>query len=143
MILQELEFGSERYQSACRLREAVLRRPLGLPLSEDDLRGEAGQLHFAMFADQELVACVTAVPLSVTEARIRQTAVAPAYQQQGVASDMMRRVEAILADRGYTSLSLNARKSAINFYSKLGYATVGEEFTEVTVPHQKMIKQLT
>jgi ribosomal protein S18 acetylase RimI-like enzyme len=143
VILQELEFGSERYKSACRLREAVLRRPLGLPLSEDDLRGEAQQLHFAMFAEQELIACVTAVPLSATQARIRQTAVAPAYQQQGVASDMMRRVEAILAGRGYTSLSLHARKSAIGFYRKLGYAAVGKEFIEVTVPHQKMIKKLT
>lgn len=142
MIFQELEFGSEQYRSACRLRDAVLRRPLGLPLSEDDLRGEAEQLHFAMFADQELVACVTAVPLSTTGARIRQTAVAPAYQQRGVASDMMRQVEANLAARGYTSLSLHARKSAIGFYKKLGYATVGEEFMEVTVPHHKMIKKL-
>ncbi|UCH46915.1 MAG: GNAT family N-acetyltransferase [Betaproteobacteria bacterium] len=143
MILQELEFGSEQYRSACRLREAVLRRPLGLPLSEADLRDEGNQLHFAMFADQELVACVTAVPISTNEAKIRQTAVAPAYQQRGVASDMMRQVEAILAARGYTSLSLHARKSAIGFYRKLGYATVGEEFIEVTVPHQKMIKKLT
>jgi predicted GNAT family N-acyltransferase len=56
---------------------------------------------------------------------------------------MMRRVEAILAGRGYTSLSLHARKSAIGFYRKLGYAAVGKEFIEVTVPHQKMIKKLT
>ncbi|UCD69425.1 MAG: GNAT family N-acetyltransferase [Betaproteobacteria bacterium] len=143
MIVQELQFGSEQYRSARQLRESVLRRPLGLPLSEDDLRGEAGQLHFAMLADQELVACVTALPLSVTEARIRQTAVAPAYQRQGVASHMMRKVEAILAARGYTSLSLHARISAIGFYRKLGYAAVGKQFIEVTVPHQKMVKQLT
>lgn len=142
MILQEIKFDSWQYRCACRLREAVLREPLGLLLSEDDLRGEAGQLHFGMFAGQEMVACVSAAPISATQARIRQTAVAPDYQQQGVASDMMRQVEAILADRGYTTLSLHARKSAIGFYLKLGYSTVGEEFIEITVPHQKMIKEL-
>ena len=142
MILRELEFGSGQYQSACRLREKVLRQPLGLRLSDADLRGEAEQLHFGMFADDELMACVTAAPLSANEARIRQTAVAPGHQGQGVARDMMRQVEAILADRGYTILSLHARKSAVGFYLKLGYMTVGGEFIEVTVPHQKMIKHL-
>lgn len=142
MILQELEFGSKQYRLACRLREAVLRWPLGLPLSDDDTSGEAEQLHFAMFAEQELVACVTAVPLSVSEAKLRQTAVAPDYQQQGVAREMMRQVEAILAARGYTSLSLHARKSAVGFYEKLGYEAVGREFVEVTIPHRKMIKTL-
>lgn len=119
-----------------------MRQPLGLPLSDDDLHGESEQLHFGMFADQQLVACVTAVPLSASEAKIRQTAVAPDYRQRGVASDMMRQVEAILATRGYTKLTLHARKSAVGFYLKLGYTTVGEGFIEVTVPHQKMIKNL-
>ncbi len=142
MILRELEFGSGQYRSACRLRETVLREPLGLLLSEADLRGEAEQLHFGMYADEELVACVTAVPVAATKARIRQTAVAPGYQRQGVARDMMRQVEAILAAHGYTTLSLHARTSAVGFYLKLGYTTVGDEFIEVTVPHQKMIKKL-
>jgi len=143
VIFREIKFGSWQYRSACELREAVLRFPLGLPLSEQDLQGEAEQLHFAMFADNdELVACVIAVPLSADQARIRQTAVAPQYQKRGLASKMMRELEAILATRGFTSISLHARASAISFYEKLGYEAVGEEFTEVTIPHRKMVKRL-
>ena len=142
MILREIEFGSQQYRSACQLREAVLRLPLGLALAEDDLRGEAEQLHFGLFSEGELVACVIAVPLSADEARIRQTAVAPQFQRQGLASAMMRELEVILCARGFTSLSLHARTSAAGFYEKLGYGVVGEEFVEVTIPHRKMVKKL-
>ncbi len=142
MILEEIEFGSERYRTACRLRQAVLRVPLGLSLDEEDLHSESEQLHFGLFDHQKLVACVTAVPLSANEAKIRQTVVLPSRQRQGLASNMMRRVEGILAARGYTLLSLHARSSVVGFYEKLGYQKVGEEFIEVTIPHQKMVKEL-
>ena len=141
-MLRQIDFGTDLYRLACELREAVLRRPLGLPLGDDDLRGEAEQLHFGLFVDNELVACVTAVPLSVDAARIRQTAVAPRHRRQGLASTMMRELEANLFARGFTKLSLHARKCAVGFYEKLGYEVVGKEFTEVTIPHQKMVKRL-
>ena len=143
VILQEIEFGSEKYSSACRLRETVLRIPLGLVLSEDDLRGEDKQLHFGLFFGEQLVACVVAVPLSANEAKIRQIAVDPSCQRQGLASEMMRQLEKNLAARGFISLSMHARSSAIDFYKKLGYEPVGEEFIEVTIPHRRMIKKLT
>lgn len=142
MILREIEYGSDLYDCACRLREAVLRRPLGLPLSDDDLRGEERQLHFGLFLEDRLVACVTAVPLSTSEARIRQTAVAPSFQRQGLASEMMRQVEAQLAARGFTSLTMHARSSAVGFYQKLGFRVIGDEFIEVTIPHRVMVKAL-
>ena len=143
MILQKIDFGSEKYRLACRLREKVLRIPLGLLLSENDLHGEEKQLHFGLFFDEQLVACVVAVPLSANEARIRQTAVDPSFQRQGLASEMMRQLEKDLAARGFTSLSMHARSSAFDFYRKLGYEPVGEEFIEVTIPHRRMVKKLT
>jgi len=35
-----------------------------------------------------------------------------------------------------------ARVSAVEFYEKLGYAIVGGEFVEVTIPHRKMEKSV-
>lgn len=119
-----------------------MRTPLGLLLSENDLRGEDKQLHFGLFADDQLVACVVAVALSAGEARIRQTAVEPSRQRQGLASTMMRQLEKNLAARGFTLLSMHARSNAIGFYRKLGYEAVGDEFVEVTIPHRKMVKRL-
>jgi predicted GNAT family N-acyltransferase len=55
---------------------------------------------------------------------------------------MMRQVEAQLAARGFTSLSMHARSSAVGFYEKLGFRVVGGEFVEVTIPHRVMVKAL-
>jgi predicted GNAT family N-acyltransferase len=125
------------------LRDEVLRAPLGLPLSEDDLKGEADQLHFGLFDDDELAACVTAIALTTDHAKIRQTAVAAAYQRQGLGRRIVMQLEAALAERGFVSLSLHARSTAVGFYQKLGYETVGDEFIEVSIPHRKMAKRLT
>jgi len=141
-IFRQIEYGSAYYRQALCLRETVLRAPLGLTLGEADLRGEDGQLHFGLFAGDRIIACVVAVPVSAAEAKIRQTAVEPAHQRQGLASAMMRQLEADLAARGIRRLSLHARTGAIGFYEKLGYQAEGEEFVEVTMPHRKMVKRL-
>jgi predicted GNAT family N-acyltransferase len=143
MFFREISFGSDQYRCACALREAVLRAPLGLPLSADDLQGEAVQLHFGLFADAgELLACVIAIAVSVDLAKIRQTAVSPAYRRQGLGRRLMTELESALAERNFTSLILHARSTAVGFYEQLGYDTVGGEFIEITIPHRKMVKQL-
>ncbi|HKA35579.1 MAG TPA: GNAT family N-acetyltransferase, partial [Thermoanaerobaculia bacterium] len=127
----------------CRLREEVLRRPLGLPLSERDRIGEENQLHFGLFeSGKELVACAVVVRLSPAEARIRQMAVSPLHQRKGLGQRLMAGIERDLRARSFTTLVLNARKSAVGFYEKLGYTEVGEEFVDLTVPHVKMSKSV-
>jgi predicted GNAT family N-acyltransferase len=34
------------------------------------------------------------------------------------------------------------RKHTVDFFEKLGYQTVGEEFIEITIPHFEMHKEL-
>jgi len=40
VAFREIAFGISEYRLECRLREEVLRRPLGLSLSGEDLAGE-------------------------------------------------------------------------------------------------------
>lgn len=138
---RQFVYGSEEYLRACRLRNAVLRVPLGLSLRDEDLAGEAAQLHFGLFsADGTLMACVSAVPLSATRAKVRQMAVAPESQGQGLGHRVMIELEAALKTLGYRQLELHARQTAVGFYAKLGYGVVGEEFLEVGIPHLAMEK---
>ena len=76
MTVQEITFASEDYRLACELRQAVLRAPLGMNLYDEDLSQEREQLHFGIFDESRcLLACVVAVPVSGTEAKLRQMAV--------------------------------------------------------------------
>ena len=143
MTFREIRFGTEDYAAERRLREQVLRRPLGLELSEEDLAGEENQLHFGLFEPGgELVACAAAVVVSPAEARIRQMAVAPARQGKGLGQRLMEGMEKDLRARGVRVFALNARRSAVGFYEKLGYAIAGDEFVDLTVPHFRMTKKV-
>jgi len=37
---------------------------------------------------------------------------------------------------------MHARKTAIGFYEKSGYSVIGDEFTEVGIPHFEMVKKI-
>jgi ribosomal protein S18 acetylase RimI-like enzyme len=99
-------------------------------------------MHFGLFESGRLVTCVIAAPVSDVEAKIRQMAVAPESQGRGQGRLILEQLESMLADRGISHLWMHARKEAIGFYEKLGYATTGREFTEVGIAHIKMEKYL-
>lgn len=141
MVFREIVFGTDEYRKECGLRNDVLRKPLGLSLTVEELAEEEDHLHFGLFEPGDnLVACVVAIKLSPTDARIRQMAVSPMHQRRGLGKRIMNELEADLRSRGFTTLVLHARASAVGFYKKLGYAVIGDEFIDVTVAHFRMAK---
>ena len=121
----------------------MLRRPIGRSLYDEDLTIENIQLHFGLFIAEDLVACVIALPVSATEAKIRQMAVSHKNQAQGFGRIIIAHLESELARRGCTDFHLHSRISAAGFYQKLGYVLVDPEFTEIGIPHVRMQKSLT
>jgi hypothetical protein len=73
---------------------------------------------------------------------MRQVAVVPELQGQGIGRAMVEYSEALARTVGFTRMILHARETAVAFYEKLGYAKVGERFVEVTIPHWAMAKRL-
>jgi ribosomal protein S18 acetylase RimI-like enzyme len=142
MTFAEIPYGSEAYLEECALRHEVLRLPIGLSLHDEDLSNEGDQLHFGLFDDDKLVACVIAVLLSPNEAKIRQMAVGPEHQGRGFGRQIIEGLERHLVERGVTYFSMHARMTAVGFYEKLGYSKVGEEFSEVGIPHVRMEKRV-
>ena len=74
--------------------------------------------------------------------RLRQMAVMNDLQGKGIGRALMQFAENLARDRGYKKISMHARKNAAGFYEKMGYKKVGEEFTEITIPHYVMEKEL-
>jgi predicted GNAT family N-acyltransferase len=141
--IKEFRYSSDVYQKALSLRYEVLRKPLGLEWTQKDLEAEDKQLHFGLFsANEDLIACVTVVPLDKNTAKIRQMAVAAGLRGKGLGAQLIREVEQILRAKGFNRIEMNTRKTAIGFYEKLGYVIEGDEFLEVTIPHIKMTKNL-
>jgi predicted GNAT family N-acyltransferase len=125
------------------LRNRVLRSPLGLRLSEQDVRDEGEQVHLAAMDEQGNVVGCALIAFDRNTARIRQMAVEEAYRSRGIGTELLRRAEDAVRTRKVRSVTLHARLSARGFYERLGYTAVSEVFTEVTIPHIAMQKDLT
>lgn len=136
-------FNSEEYRQTVRLRDEVLRAPLGLTFTPEQLAAEANDLHLACFARGQLAGCLILTPQDRGAIKMRQVAVSPLVQKQGVGTILVRASEQIAAERGYQRMVLHARETAVPFYLRLGYEVAGEPFEEVTVPHRAMFKTLT
>jgi predicted GNAT family N-acyltransferase len=124
------------------LRNRVLRKPLGLMLSEQDLQGEDEEAHLvAMDGTGTMVGCVL-IAFTENGARIRQIAIEERYRGRGIGTKLMKGAEQIVRDRDLGAVTLHARQTARRFFEKLGYAAVSDVFIEVTIPHVKMEKIL-
>jgi GNAT superfamily N-acetyltransferase len=69
-------------------------------------------------------------------------AVHPSMQRKGLGASIMNFAENVARGAGYTKMVLNARKTAANFYQKLGYEVNTGEFIEVNLPHLGMVKSI-
>ncbi|MBC6906518.1 N-acetyltransferase [Saccharophagus sp. K07] len=143
MTLKQIQFGSREYHDCLTLRSHVLREPLGLVLSPEDLAGEDQQYHFAAFADGALIGCVICKPIAPDRIKLRQMAVTEQMRGQGIGRALVLFAEQTVAALGFHSIELSARLPAAGFYQALGYQAKGSAFLELGVPHIKMQKQIS
>ena len=141
-VVFEVEHQSAGYRECVALRLAVLRTPLGLSFTDDELAGEVSSIHLACQEEGRLVGCLVLVPLADGLIKMRQVAVSPQAQGLGVGRSLVESSEELARSRGFTLMTLHARTTAVPFYERLGYHKRGEEFEEVTVPHWEMEKSL-
>ena len=135
-------YGSAEHAATVALRGEVLRKPLGLHFSEEQLRAESGDHHLACFRSGRIVACLVLSPLSDGVMKMRQVAVAADCQRRGIGTTLVLYAERFAARLGCCEMTMHAREAAVPFYAKLGYSTVGERFIEVSIPHFEMRKRL-
>ena len=142
LTLCEIDIGSPEYHAAVRLREKVLRAPLGLVFSEAELAVEPDCFHLAAIAEGEVVAILLLQPIEAGTVRMRQVAVNPDRQRSGSGSQLVRFAEGFAREHGFRRMVAHARGTAVGFYQRLGYATEGESFMENTIPHVLVAKAL-
>jgi predicted GNAT family N-acyltransferase len=143
MKLIRIKYGTPEHKKEISLRHEVLRAPLGLRFRDEDLRAEVNELRYG-FLDEtgDIVACLLGRKLDNGVIKLRQMAVKEVLRGRGIGKDLMIAVEDDLKKNGFTSLELHARIVARGFYEKLGYAPAGGVFTEIGIPHIKMVKEI-
>jgi predicted GNAT family N-acyltransferase len=138
----EAPYGSELYRQALALREAILREPLGLTLTEEELADDALRQHFCATSQGAVLGSVSLKRLDGESLQLRQMAVAEDRRRERIGARLLARAEDWARGEGYRLMVLNARLDAEGFYARFGYLAQGEPFDENTVPHIRMTKRL-
>jgi len=142
LLIREIKYQTPDYDQALKLRDQVLRKPLGMSLFDENRDAEIDDYHIGAFIHDKLVGILILTPLSEDTVKMRQVAVDETLQSQRVGSRLVHFAEQFSREKGYSTMMLNARKSAMEFYLKLGYMKISDEFLEINIPHYKMSKSI-
>lgn len=147
---------SPGWEQAINLRLRLLRQPLGMAFSAEELASEGPpQIHPAILLNDRVVACAQLIPSGAVGVvspgvvpivqgvwRLRQVTVEDGFQGRGLGRRLMDHTERLAHAAGGTELWLHAREPVVGFYLRLGYHTVGAHFMECGLAHVRMTKPL-
>src|ERR1700712_409395 len=121
MALKQIDYGSPEYEMMLKLRNDLLRKPLGLRFDPKELEKEKEDVLMGAFEDDRLLGCCLLTRENDKVMRLRQMAVPNNLQGKGIGRALMIFAENIARDMKYETLMMHARITAIGFYEKLGY----------------------
>lgn len=142
MPIKQIDHGTKEYKQMLELRNEILRKPLGISFDEEELKKEKEDILIGAFEEDKMLGCCLLTKVDNQCVRLRQMAVQNNLQGKGIGASMMNYAENVARDAGYSKMIMHARKTAMDFYKKLGYKVAGEEFEEITIPHYIMEKKL-
>lgn len=124
------------------LRLDILRKPLGLSFTKEELDKEKDDILIGSFDEDQMLGCCILTKIDERRIRLRQMAVQKKLQGKGIGESIASFAENIARDKGYKILMMHARDTAIGFYEKYGYVVKGDQFIEVKTNHHVMEKRL-
>jgi N-acetylglutamate synthase-like GNAT family acetyltransferase len=142
MGLKQIDHGTPQYNQMVQLRNQMLRQPLGLSFTEEELASEKNDILIGAFDEDDMLGCCVLTPLDNSTVRLRQMAVHGSLQGKGIGASIMAFAENLARDKGYNKIIMHARDTAMGFYEKLGFRITSDEFREVNLPHHIMEKSL-
>lgn len=144
MQFRLIPHGSAAYRLCVDLRREILRLPLGLDFTEEQLQAEAADFHLGLFHFDQLIACCVLHPLDDRCVQMKQVAVQNDLQGIGIGRTLCWQAQEFARKTlGANEIVLHARHHVVPFYEKLGYKVEGEEYLEVGLPHRTMRRPLS
>ena len=144
MILHWTTFDSVLYHQSMKLRETVLRHPLGMQFTEEDLAIEQHQKHLVVYSSQkEIIGGLSLVSLGELSVKLRQMWILPQYQGMGIGRKVVEEAHRLARAHHAQEIYCHARENAMGFYEKMLYSKEGNPFLEVGLTHYVMRYLLT
>jgi len=130
-------------QEAIRLiREKVFIEEQAVPVELEWDELDADCLHCLVSIEDGKPVATARLHNNKSVTHIGRMAVLKPYRQQGVGTLMLETLLEQAQLNGVKEVAINAQTTAITFYQRLGFMSVGDEFDDAGIPHYKMTLKL-
>lgn len=137
----EIVKSEQEKEAAYRIRHIVFVDEQQVPIEEeiDDYEDEA--IHFITYDGGNAVG---ASRLRFVEdfGKLERICVLKPYRGKSIGKNIIERMENEIVKKGYKKAKLHAQTHAKEFYEKLGYYVISDEFMDAGIPHVAMMKDL-
>src|SRR5579885_2772830 len=113
MELLIADFASPEQLASIELRRRILRWPLGLDFTPEQLAAEVHEFHLVALQDGQVVACLVLTPQEAKTIKMRQVAVDSELQGKGIGGKLVEFSERFARENGFKRMVLNARENAV------------------------------
>ena len=136
-----VKHSDDLYAQVLALRQLILRDPLSMTYTQEELDRDKHMVYFAYFSG-EVLGAVGLEKLSDEKAQLRQMAVHDKLQGRGVGRALVEALEDHCRQNGFKEIHLDARYPARGFYARLGYSEYGDIYDKIGIKHIDMKKTL-
>lgn len=140
----QYEYGdeSEVYEDALKIRKAVFIDEQGVS-EELELDGlDHRTTHYVGYVEGEPVTTARIHESPGHEYHLQRVATLKEHRGKGCGRELIVFIERSLRHKPGAKIWLSAQDTALPFYSKLGYATLGDGFMDAGMPHHSMEKNI-
>lgn len=135
--------GRAELEDALKIREEVFVKEQGVAAEDEYDQYDETSTHFVAY-DEQGKPCGTARWRQTDSGiKLERFAVLPSYRSTGIGALLLKNIlYDIEEDMNVTEqkIYMHAQTTAIGFYKKLGFETVGEEFLECGIKHYEMVR---
>ncbi|MCH7535850.1 MAG: GNAT family N-acetyltransferase [Bacteroidetes bacterium] len=125
------------------LRWKILQAPWNQPRTSTEQDDEDDCLHYIARLNEEIVGVGRLQFNSSQEGQIRFMGISDDHQVKGIGCAIINKIESDAKTNGLTSIVLNSRENAVEFYEKMGYENMGETYLLWgKIPHFRMQKSI-
>lgn len=131
----------EQRKDAYDVRKKVFVEEQNVPIEIEIDEYEDEATHFVLY-DHKTPVAAGRIRFLPPYCKVERICVLKPYRKTGVGQKLMTAIEQFAIKQGFTKFKLNAQVQAENFYKKLGYETISDEFLDAGIPHVTMVKDV-
>jgi len=141
MIIKIAQADQER-KDAFQTRHTVFIQEQKVPPDEEMDHFDDNSIHFIGYKDGQPIAA-SRLRFIEHSGKLERICVLPSYRGKSYGRQLIEAMEKEILNHDFVKAKLNSQSHATEFYEKLGYKIISEEFMDAGIPHVTMTKKLS